>query len=93
MFGISFEHIIIVGIIFMFVGPRKLPELGNAMGKTIKNFKDSFAGIEEANFKRINSEKAPAPVTAPIMATETPVTTATTAATAPNPSINPSSNV
>ena len=53
MFGISFEHLLIVGIILVIVGPKRLPELGNTMGKAIKNFKDSFGGIEEASFKRL----------------------------------------
>lgn len=57
MFGISFEHIVIVGVILLLVGPKKLPELGNTLGKGIKNFKDSFNGVEEANFKRV-AEKA-----------------------------------
>ena len=56
MFGISFEHILIVGVILLIVGPRRLPELGNTMGKAIKNFKDSFSGIEEANYKRITPD-------------------------------------
>lgn len=62
MFGISFEHILIVGVILLIVGPRRLPELGNTMGKAIKNFKDSVSGIEEANYKRVadNQEKKPA---------------------------------
>ena len=59
MFGISFEHILIVGVILIVVGPRRLPELGNTMGKAIKNFKDSFSGIEEASFKRLNPEVSP----------------------------------
>jgi TatA/E family protein of Tat protein translocase len=54
MFGISFEHILIVGIVLLIFGPRRLPELGMTMGKAIKNFKDSISGIEEANFKRVN---------------------------------------
>ncbi len=58
MFGISFEHLIIVGVILLIVGPRRLPELGNTLGKSIKNFKDSFAGIgmeesTESNVKRM----------------------------------------
>lgn len=64
MFGISFEHLLIVGVILIFVGPKKLPELGNTMGKAIKNFKDSFGGIEEASFKRLitpESEKEASP--------------------------------
>lgn len=56
MFGISFEHLLIVGVILLIVGPRRLPELGNTMGKAIKNFKDSFSGIEEANYKRLNAQ-------------------------------------
>ena len=61
MFGISFEHILIVGIILLIMGPKRLPELGNTLGKAIKNFKDSVSGIEEANFKRIPENKTPAP--------------------------------
>lgn len=59
MFGISFEHLLIVGIILLVVGPRRLPELGNTMGKAIKNFKDSMSGIEEANYKRVTENKEP----------------------------------
>jgi len=59
MFGISFEHIIIVGVILLIVGPKRLPQLGNTMGKAIKNFKDSISGIEEANFKRLKEEASP----------------------------------
>jgi sec-independent protein translocase protein TatA len=54
MFGISFEHIVIVGVVLLIFGPRRLPELGMTMGKAVKNFKDSISGIEEANFKRVN---------------------------------------
>jgi sec-independent protein translocase protein TatA len=57
MFGISFEHLLIVGIILLIVGPRRLPELGNTMGKAIKNFKDSMSGVEEANYKRVAEKK------------------------------------
>ena len=66
MFGISFEHILIVGVILLIVGPKRLPELGNTMGKAIKNFKDSFNGVEEARFKRLEEEKAAAQKTANI---------------------------
>ena len=51
MFGISFEHILIVGVILLIVGPKRLPELGNTLGKSIKNFKDSFGAAEELNLK------------------------------------------
>lgn len=56
MFGISFEHIVIVGVILVIMGPRRLPEIGSSMGKAIKNFKDSFSGTETADFKKLNVE-------------------------------------
>ncbi len=60
MFGISGEHLLILGIVLLIFGPRRLPELGNTLGKAIRNFKESMAGIEEAKFRRID-EKATAP--------------------------------
>jgi sec-independent protein translocase protein TatA len=57
MFGISFEHILIVGVVLILFGPRRLPELGHTMGKAIKNFKDSLSGVEEASFKRIQENE------------------------------------
>ncbi len=47
MFGISFEHILIVGVILILVGPKRLPELGNSIGKSIRNFKDAFNPSEK----------------------------------------------
>jgi TatA/E family protein of Tat protein translocase len=70
MFGISFEHILIVGVIFILVGPRRLPEIGSAMGKAVKNFKDAFSGIQEANFSRIPPAAKPAAETPPVTPTE-----------------------
>ncbi len=78
MFGISFEHIIIVGVILLLVGPRRLPELGNTMGKALKNFKDSISGVEQASFKKIepNTTASVEPAMNPVAAST--VTTATT---------------
>ena len=69
MFGISGEHIVILAIILILFGPRRLPELGNTMGKAIRNFKDALAGVEEAKFRKLDDSqngtqtlsKAPAP--------------------------------
>jgi len=88
MFGISFEHILIVGVILLIMGPKRLPELGNTMGKAIKNFKDSISGIEEASFKRINTPAA-TPTAQPVAAvTPAPVEAAISAA--PVETVNPS---
>jgi sec-independent protein translocase protein TatA len=65
MFGISFEHILIVGVVLLLFGPRRLPELGHTMGKAIKNFKDSINGVEEASYKRIQENKPANEASAP----------------------------
>ena len=59
MFGISFEHILIVGVILIVLGPKRLPEIGNSMGKAIRNFKDGFAGIHTEEEKKLVDEKKP----------------------------------
>jgi sec-independent protein translocase protein TatA len=56
MFGISGEHLLIMGIVLLIFGPKRLPELGNTLGKAIRNFKDSMNGIEEAKFRRLDEE-------------------------------------
>lgn len=61
MFGISGEHLLVMGIILLVFGPRRLPELGNTLGKAIRNFKDAISGVEEAKFRHLkdteNAEK------------------------------------
>ena len=58
MFGVSGEHLLILGIVLLVMGPRRLPELGNTLGKAIRNFKDAIAGVEEASYRKL--EEAPA---------------------------------
>ena len=57
MFGVSGEHLLILGIVLLIFGPKRLPELGNTLGKAIRNFKDSISGVEEAKFRRIEEEE------------------------------------
>jgi sec-independent protein translocase protein TatA len=57
MFGISVEHLIVLGIVLVIFGPRRLPELGNTLGKAIRNFKDAISGVEEAKFRRVEEEQ------------------------------------
>jgi sec-independent protein translocase protein TatA len=70
MFGISGEHIVILTIILLIFGPKRLPELGNTLGKALKNFKDSMNGIQEAQYKKIE-DKSNAVSSEPIQKTET----------------------
>jgi len=39
--------ILVLGIALLVFGPRKLPELGQGLGKGIRGFKDALRGIGE----------------------------------------------
>jgi len=41
------ELLVILLVVFIFFGPKKLPELGKNLGKGIKEFKDAMKGIRE----------------------------------------------
>lgn len=48
MFGIgTTELFILLGIVIVIFGARRLPELGSGMGKAIKNFKAGISGKDE----------------------------------------------
>ncbi len=48
MMGIGFPELMIILVIIMIIfGAGKLPEIGNAFGKSIKNFKQSMKEAEE----------------------------------------------
>ena len=48
MFGIgTTELIIILAIVVVLFGARRLPELGSGLGKAIKNFKSGISGKDE----------------------------------------------
>ena len=42
MFGISGEHLLVLLVILLIFGPRRLPDLGHSIGRTLKNFKDAM---------------------------------------------------
>lgn len=84
MFGISGEHLLILGIVLLIFGPRRLPELGNTLGKAIRNFKDAVSGVEEAQFRRIEEQKAQhSQAQAQAQAAANPASAAQTAQAAP----------
>lgn len=48
MFGLgATELLIILGIIVLLFGARRLPEIGSGLGKAIKNFKTGVSGKDE----------------------------------------------
>jgi len=41
------EILVILLIVFIFFGPKKLPELGKNLGKGIRSFKDAMRGVQQ----------------------------------------------
>ncbi len=58
MFGISGEHLLILVIILVLFGPKRIPQVGETLGRALKNFKDGLAGVKEAQYRKIEEEKA-----------------------------------
>lgn len=54
--GIS-ELLLIFGVLLLLFGGKKLPELGGAIGESIKNFKKGIKGDEEQKTLQAKSEK------------------------------------
>lgn len=45
MFGLGWPEVAIIAVVAMvFFGPKKIPELGGALGKTLRGFKDEMDG-------------------------------------------------
>ncbi|MGK5085974.1 twin-arginine translocase TatA/TatE family subunit [Bdellovibrionota bacterium FG-2] len=44
MFGLSLGHLIVVAVVILLFGSRRLPELGHALGKGIGAFKRGLEG-------------------------------------------------
>ncbi|WP_008318800.1 twin-arginine translocase TatA/TatE family subunit [Leptolyngbya sp. PCC 6406] len=48
MFNIGWTEVVIVlGVALVIFGPKKIPELGAALGKTLRGFKDEMAEAPE----------------------------------------------
>ena len=58
MFGFGLpELIIILVIVLVIFGGSRLPEIGSALGKSIKNFKSSSSGKDEIEINPKKDEK------------------------------------
>lgn len=43
MFGLGWPEIVIIGVVAVLVfGPKRIPELGGALGKTLRGFKEEM---------------------------------------------------
>ena len=59
MFGLGFNEIlVIVLIIALLFGARRLPELGSGLGKAIKNFKAGVTGKDEIDVTPRSEDEA-----------------------------------
>jgi sec-independent protein translocase protein TatA len=55
MFGLGLPELGIVAVVALLIfGPKKIPELGNALGKTLRSFKE---GVGQADDESTQKEK------------------------------------
>ncbi len=53
MFGIGMPEMVVIGIIALVVaGPSKLPQLGQALGSSIRNFKKASMGEDVVKLEK-----------------------------------------
>jgi sec-independent protein translocase protein TatA len=41
------ELLVVLFVVFLFFGPKKLPELGKSLGKGIREFKSAMRGVQQ----------------------------------------------
>jgi sec-independent protein translocase protein TatA len=65
MFGIGhfWELLLIVAVALLVFGPKRLPEMGNAVGKTIREFQKSMKEIGNHDAATTTEHQLPPPTT------------------------------
>ena len=54
----TWEIIVIVLVVLLLFGGKKIPELMKGLGKGVKSFKDGVNGVEEEKSGRVEEEKS-----------------------------------
>ena len=61
-FGIRPEHLIVIAIVALIIfGPSRLPEIGRAFGKTLREFQSATKEATQGFTTEITKNEAPAP--------------------------------
>ncbi|MBF2085923.1 twin-arginine translocase TatA/TatE family subunit [Thermoleptolyngbya sp. C42_A2020_037] len=48
MFGLGWPEVAIIAVVAILIfGPKKIPELGGALGKTLRGFKEGMSEVDE----------------------------------------------
>lgn len=59
MFNFSMtELLVVLGVALLVFGPSRLPEIGRAVGKGIREFKDATNGPKEEAVKAVTTESS-----------------------------------
>ena len=57
LFGLGTQELVIIlAIVFLIFGAKRLPEIGSGLGKAIKNFKGGVKSIEEGAAEKPKEE-------------------------------------
>jgi len=57
MFGLGVPEIVIIGVVAVLVfGPKRIPELGGALGKTLRGFKEEMDSPSEDDGEYLDDE-------------------------------------
>jgi sec-independent protein translocase protein TatA len=57
----GFEWILIVIVALLLFGPKKLPELGKAVGKSFREFKNGMSGVLDEEDKKVTKSEVVEP--------------------------------
>lgn len=58
MFGLGFPEMAVIGVVAILIfGPKKIPELGSALGKTLRGFKEELKNNDDENENKNESDR------------------------------------
>jgi sec-independent protein translocase protein TatA len=92
IFGIGLPELAVIAAIALLVfGPKRLPEMGRSLGRTLRGFQSASQEFEKAFRDGLQPEEVQA--NSPLVSSGTDATTATTAAVAsPDPQLGSESS-